>query len=301
MAPNEPHDHHYAPQFYLRNFACDEEKKKINAVMKHGSRAVWAQRSIKSIGFEHDLYVHMNRGTPVSVEGAVNRHVETPISESDTWAKIASGQSAALDRSDKPVLYALIRHLQARTPHALATFERLTQIAASPDSDIRFTDEEREMYAEFRADPTLTKAMFSHMSSSLDWTEQSYRGACLSILRSPVPFRTSTTPVVSISALEHPALWMPLPDMTPHHLGLALNKTTFAMLILADFDDAFSNREIDVDVARGLNRHIVGHFAFFEQFRHLISDRDGLVEEMTWAPYRLVEESERKIVFQRKP
>ena len=102
MTTNEARDHHYAPQFFLRNFAVDPEKKKITTVAKHGLQAVWSKRSIQGIGFERDLYVHMRRGIPVSVESAINEGVEIPISKSDTWAKITSGRTGALDRSDKP-------------------------------------------------------------------------------------------------------------------------------------------------------------------------------------------------------
>src|SRR2546423_840532 len=112
-----PRDHHYVPQFFLRNFAIDPERKRIATVAKHGDRAIWAERSIESLGYERDLYVHLRRGVPVSVETTINTRIETPISQSDPWAKIASGNTAALDRFDKPVLYALIRHLEARTPH----------------------------------------------------------------------------------------------------------------------------------------------------------------------------------------
>ena len=115
MNTNHPRDHHYVPQFFLRNFAVDPEQKKITAVTKHGSRAVWANRSIESTGFARDLYVHMQGGIPVSVETAINEGIETPISQSDAWAKIACGRADALDSSDKPILYALIRHLEART------------------------------------------------------------------------------------------------------------------------------------------------------------------------------------------
>jgi len=242
----------------------------------------------------------MNRGIPVSVEGAINRRVETPISESDTWAKVVSGQTAALDRSDKPILYALIRHLETRTPQRLATARELAQLAASPDSEIPFTDEERKMYAAFRANPDLERATFNRMSATLDWTEDSYKGACLSILRSPIPLRSATTPVLSIKAPAHPAIWQPLPGMTPYHLVVALNKTTLAMLLLADFDDAFMNIEIDIDTARYFNRNYVGQFSHFEHIRHLISDREGLADDMTWAPYDLVDDSDRRMLFQRR-
>lgn len=56
---NEPRDHHYVPQFYLRNFAVDPERRKVATVAKNGEMAVWALRSIEGIGFERDLYVHM--------------------------------------------------------------------------------------------------------------------------------------------------------------------------------------------------------------------------------------------------
>ena len=42
-------------------------------------------------GFDHDFYVHESGGVPVSVETAINERVETPISQIDTWLKIANG------------------------------------------------------------------------------------------------------------------------------------------------------------------------------------------------------------------
>ena len=36
MSQQKPRDHHYAPQFYLRNFAVDAEKRKIATVAKNG-------------------------------------------------------------------------------------------------------------------------------------------------------------------------------------------------------------------------------------------------------------------------
>ena len=189
---------------------------------------------------------------PISVEAGINRQVETPISKSDTWAKIRGNRTECLDRSDKPILYALIRHLEVRTPHYLATGHELARLSAMSDSDMPFTDEERAMYALMLAYPNEAKRFFNLMSSTLEWTEQSYRGAGLSILRSPVPLRLSTTPVMPISAPAHPALSLPLPGMVPYQLVLTLNRTTIASLVLADFDNAFSNEEISVDVAKGL-------------------------------------------------
>ena len=104
------------------------------------------------------------------VESTINTRIETPISQSDTWAKIASGKTIELDRSDKPILYALIRHLEARTPHYMATARELADLAASGESDIPFTQEEREMYAALRSDQELARAFANAMSASLEWT-----------------------------------------------------------------------------------------------------------------------------------
>lgn len=302
MVANEARDHHYAPQFFLRSFAIDPEKKKITTVAKHGSRAVWAPRSIENTGFERDLYVHMQGGVPVSVESQINEEVETPITKSETWEKIASGRADALDRSDKPILYALIRHLEARTPHYLATTRKLAQLASSSDSGIPFTDEERHMYAFIHANRNHASEMFDTMSASLDWTAKSYAGAGISIFRSPISLRTTTTPVLAIRAPEDPALRLPLPGMVPYQLVLTLNKTTIATLVLADFDDAFTNNEIDIAAARAFNRYFACQFASFESVKHLITDRDDdLIADMTWAPYDLVEDTARKITFRRRP
>jgi hypothetical protein len=297
---NEPRDHHYVPQFFLRNFAVDPEKNKITTVGKNGDFAIWAQRSIEHLGYERDLYVHLRRGVPVSVETNINSQIETPISKSDTWAKISSGQTHALDRSDKPILYALIRHLEARTPHYFATSMELAELAAAPDSDIPFTEEERQQYAFMRANPEAAKAMFNRMSSSLDWTEQSYKGSVLSVLRSPIPLRSSTTPVLTIGAPAHPTLKLPLPGMIPYQFILTLNPTTIASLVLADFDDGFMNVEISRDIARGFNRHFVGQFAHFEHVRHVVAGRDDLCTDMALVQFDLLKQTEHKIVFRRK-
>lgn len=299
---NEPHDQHYSPQFYLRNFAVDPDRKKIPTLAKSGPFAVWKMRSIKAVGYERDLYVSVRRGVPVSVETVINRRIETPISETPTWEKIASGQTDALDISDKPILYALIRHLEVRTPHALATQMELAQMAASADSPIPFTDEEREHYAFMRARPDLAKAYFDGMAASLDWTKRDFAGCGLAIMRSPIPLRASTTPVLLMRAPANPAISLPYPGMTPFQRFLTLNRTTIASLVVGKFSGGFMNTEISVEVARGLNRHFVRHLAQFDRIRHVITDRgDDLLTDMTWAPYDLVADTAHKMTFRRRP
>lgn len=297
---NQPRDHHYVPQFYLRNFASDPEKRKVRTLAKNGDYAIWAERSIESLGFERDLYVHFVSGIPVSVENTINRSIETPISQSDTWAKIQSGRTDALDRSDKPVLYALIRHLEARTPHYLATQLELARLAGQPDGDIPFSDEEKEIYAEMRANPDMTREVFNYMSASSDWTEAAYRGCGITVVRTAKPLRSSTTPVLVTGAPEHPALRLPLPGMVPYICNLVVNPTTVVNLVLADFDDAFLNVEQGEDFRLGMNRRFAGQFGYFPRVRHIITDAgEELVRDMTWAHYQLLKGGDRKMVFHR--
>jgi hypothetical protein len=262
--------------------------------------AVWAKRSIENLGFERDFYVHIADGAPVSVETTINRQIETPISASDTWKKITSGRSDALDRSDKAILYALVRNLHARTPHALETARELVAMASSPSSTIPFTAEEREFYADLQTAPGGPKALINSMASSFDWATNDFHGCWMAVMRSPVPLRSSTTPVLSVRAPAHSGLRLPLPGMTPYMLVLTVDPHTLVALAIGDFDGAFENIELDVAAATYLNKQYVGQFAYFPAMRHLICGRAGVVEDMTWAPYDFVEADERRVVFRRR-
>jgi hypothetical protein len=297
---NDAREHHYVPQFFLRNFAVDASRNRITTVAKHGRMAIWAERSIESLGYERDLYVHSVGGIPVSVETDINRRIETPISRSDTWAKIASGRAETLDASDRPILYALIRHLEVRTPHYQASINELAQMAADPGSTISFTDDERAHFEFIRGRQDAAKAMLNHKAATMAWAAGSFSGALLMICRSPISLRSSTTPVFPMPAPAHPAMKLPLPGMMPYQLVLTLNPTTLVCLVLGDFDGAFSNQPIDLETALGFNRHFVGQFAKFDHVRHLITDRDNLAGDMTWAPYDLVRDTERKLTFRRR-
>lgn len=298
MPNNEPHDHHVVPQFFLKNFAVDEERMRVTTLAKNGRMAVWMERSIRGIGYEHDFYVHIEHGRPVSVETHINRTIETPISQSDTWAKITSGQTEALDRSDRPILYALVRHLEARTPHYLATTNELAEMAEDPDSDMPFTEEEHQMYALLRSDPDLAKSMFNAMAAG-QFDARDFDSAYIRVTRSPARLRTSTTPAIAVPAPNHAAMDLSLPGMVPFQRVLTVNPFTLVTVIVGDFGGHFSNVTMDETMAAATNRMFAGHFARFPNVRHLVTSRDRLIEDMTWAPYELASDSPAKIVFRR--
>jgi hypothetical protein len=60
-------------------------------------------------------------------------------------------------------------------------------MAASPNSEIAFTDEERAMYAELRRHLELQKQIFNMMSADLAWIERDYKSAALTVVRTSLP------------------------------------------------------------------------------------------------------------------
>jgi len=298
VTSNEPRDHHVVPQFFLRNFATDEARTRITTLAKDGRMAIWKERSIKGLGYERDFYVHLERGRPISVETKINRTIETPISQSDTWAKIASGRSDTLDQSDRAILYALVRHLEARTPHYRATGEELSALAENPESDMAFTEEERRMHAFRRAHPAFAKFMFNTMATRR-FDQGEFDSALILVARSPIPLRTSTTPAIAAPSPAHSAMDLPLPGMVPYQRILTVNPHTMVSVVVGDFGGHFANLEIDLQTAMGLNRSFAGHFSKFPYVRHLVTGRENLVDDMTWAPYELVSDTPAKMVFRR--
>lgn len=94
MTTRAAEDHHYVPQFYMRQFALLEDKNKVMAVERHGDILNFARKSVGSIGYEKRLHDFVeNRGTK-SIESEVNKLVEMPFAESPTWKKIVDGECA---------------------------------------------------------------------------------------------------------------------------------------------------------------------------------------------------------------
>lgn len=193
----------------------------------------------------------------------------------------------------------LIRHLETRTPHYLATLTELMEMEASGTNEIEFSEEEKEMYKEFRENSHLAKTMMNTMASSLSWTAISVESSFLRILRSPVRLRTSTTPTISLPTPYHPNTDLSEPGMVPYQLVLALNPTTLACLVLGDFDGYFSNSSMTLQMALEFNRSYLAHFTKFQNVRHLVTGRSGLVDEMSWAHYDLISDTENKIIFKK--
>ena len=290
-------NNHYAPEFYLRNFAIDANRKKVTAVKKQGSKAVWQTCSIRSIGSCEDFYTKKVGDKVVSFESTIDRAIETPLARTQTWQKICSGNVELLDASDKSTLYFLIRHLEARTPHLKQTMADLLML--SGNADFKMSDSERLYFKSLRDNSYAAEEVFERLVLSPHRMGENYRRANISVLRTVVRVKTSTNPVFNIKVPNHPGLHLPLPGMVPYMNVLPITPHALITLVLGDIGHDFTNTVISDDVAKGFNRQRVGQFAFFPAISHLICDKDDLVDEMTWGPYSLDYETETKVVFSR--
>lgn len=299
MPNEEPRRHHYVPQFFLRNFAVDEERKKVTAVRKHGNRAVWAQTSIKSIAFETDFYVHTENGAPISVETTINKNIETPISKSKTWHKIVNGAIADLDASDRSVLYSLIRNFEVRTPHYRSTIQELAQLASQPNSGMQFSEEEKEMYALLRSDRTLMEAYVNEAAANARWSTDEFYSSGIAVCQVSEPTYLCTTPVHPMKVPTNSALRSVQLGLEPVSQLMPLTPNSYVILSLGDFDGSFTNEKVSPDAEQGLKRQIVGQFGFWPKVEHMVCPSDGLQEHLEWAGFEIVSDTPNKKIFER--
>lgn len=290
-------NNHYVPEFYLRNFAVDPERKKVAAVKKQGKKAIWKTCSIGSIGSSEDFYSLALDGQSVSLEGTIERNIETPLSQTSTWQKICSGDAHFLDSSDMFVLFALIRHLTVRTPHYQTTMAELS--AHSENPAFVMAEDERAYYRTLREAPAIREEIFAENAATLDWAIEDFRYANISIFRTNVRLHTATNPVYGIKIDYHPSLYLPVPGLTPHWSVLPLTPYAMAVLTMGNFGNNFENIKIEDDAAQFFNRHRLGQFVHFPMIRHLICDRSDLVSEMALEQYSVEYETENKVVFSR--
>jgi hypothetical protein len=123
VSANESRRHHYVPQFYLRRFACPDDANKVMMLERHRDVVVADRKSIDRIGYEDGLHDYDAGKGPASIEGALNKVIETPFSKSATWLKIANANCASLDETDRLPLYGFARHLQLRNLETLRFIE----------------------------------------------------------------------------------------------------------------------------------------------------------------------------------
>ena len=280
VAADQPKRQHYVPQFYMRRFACADDPNKVMAVERHHDILVADRKSIGSIGYEDGLHDFVEDGVAGSIEGEINKAIETPFSDSETWKKIESGACASIDATDGPSIYGFARHLQRRNLKTLRFME--TENARFLAGEIKdLTDEERAMLQWITETPGGAHQLFRE--GALD-TAMPADALIINVMvcRSPIPLRSSTNPTLMVS---YPGRQSVVGEMfnSLRTWWLTLDRH-WGAFIIAGGPPGFSNNDMPLDAARMVNRQYLTQLTHGGARYMLVDDR-FLESDLEWAGY----------------
>ncbi|PYE92716.1 uncharacterized protein DUF4238 [Rhizobium sp. PP-F2F-G38] len=289
MSEIEAKRHHYVPQLYLRQFACADDPNKVMVLENHLDIVVWDRKSIDRIGYDEGLYDYEEDGARSSIEGELNRHVETPFAASPTWAKISTGACGSLEETDRVPLYGFARHLQKRNLETLRFIERQNARYQAGELEAELTDDERDMHSWIAAFPNAAHELFR--TGAMDIMPPADASAInVMICHSPVALRASTNPTIVFSQPAHQSIfgrmfdglriwWLPL----DRHCGA---------MIVAGGPSGFSHQSVSADVVRLANQRYLIQLLQADA-RYLIADDDFLSADLNWAGFSFEQKTTR--------
>lgn len=280
---NTPRRHHYVPQFYLRRFACPDDANKVMVLEQHRDVLVADRKSIDRVGYEEALHDYDDDSGPASIEGDLNRLIETPFATSATWSKISSGASDTLSTKDKLPIYMFARHLQRRNLETLRFIETEHARVRAEGFDAEIDGEERDMHRWIEASADGAHALFRQ--GAIDIMPPADASAInVMICRSPIALRTSTNPTLIFSHPGEDSVFGPF-FKSLRTWWLTLDRQ-WGAFVVAGGPPGFSNNSLPLDAARVINqRYLVQHQNSLS-VRYLIADDDYLAGDLEWAGYR---------------
>ncbi|CAH0356815.1 MAG: DUF4238 domain-containing protein [Sphingobium sp.] len=281
MADNEPKRHHYVPQFYLRRFACADDANKVNVLERHGDVLVADRKSIGSIGYEGGLHDFVEDGIAGSIEGEINKVIETPFAASRTWKKIENGDCASLVASDSLPIYGFARHLQRRNLATLRFIE--TENARFVAGELtECTAEERAMHERLAATPGGIHHLFRE--AVLDTMPPEDADAInIMVCQSRIVLRTSTNPAVVISASGRKSVFGEMFNSL-RTWWLTLDRH-WGAFVIAGGPAGFTCNMFPEDAARVINRQYLTQMLHGDA-RYLLADDPFLESDLEWAGFK---------------
>lgn len=248
---------------------------------RHGDIVAATRKSIDRIGYEEGLHDFDDDGGRASVEGDLNRCIETPFSNSPTWLKISGGNCATLDAMDRFALYGFARHLQLRNYGMLQFIESQHARFLAGQLDDELTDEERAMHRWLAVSSGAPRELFraGAMATLLPSDADTIS---VMVCQSPVPLRTSTNPTIVVSHPGRRSVFGPMFDSL-RTWWLTLDRF-WGTFIIAGGPPGFSNGPIDADVARVINRRQLVQF-LNGGARYLLADDPLIGADLEWAGF----------------
>jgi hypothetical protein len=262
----------------MRRFACVDDANKVMVLERHGDVLAADRKSIGSIGYEDGLHDFVEDGVAGSVEGEINKVIETPFSASRTWWKIENGDCASLDANDSLPIYGFARHLQRRNLATLRFMEtEHARFLAGELTDL--TDEERAMHQRLAKTPGGIHQLFRN--SALDtMPPDDAAGINIMVCQSPIPLRTSTNPAVVISAPGRESVFGEMFNSL-RTWWLTLDRH-WGAFIIAGGPPGFTSNAMPEDAARMINRQYLAQLTHGDA-RYMLAVDPFLESDLLWA------------------
>lgn len=283
MTAGRPRRHHYVPQFYLRRFACADDANKVRVAEQHREYLVTDRKSIDRIGYEDALHDYEEDGATRSIEGDLNRVIETPFAASSTWTKVSEGAFGTLDDGDRVPIYRFARHLQRRNLETLRFIEAENERFRAGGLALDLDDEETDMHEWIAASAQGAHALFREgaMDTSLPPDAHAIN---VMVCHSPITLRSSTNPTLLISTPGRQSVFGSFfNDLRTWWLTL---DRYWGAFIIAGGPPGFSNLPLPPDAARVINRQYLVQRQNSLSVRYMIADDELLDEDLAWAGYR---------------
>lgn len=278
---NAPKRHHYVPQFYLRQFAIPGAASKVSVLERHRDVLVADRKSVGSIGYEQGLHDFVEDGVAGSIEGEVNKVIETPFSDSRTWEKIETVNCASLDEVDGLSIYGFARHLLRRNIRMLR-FMEAENARFRGGKLFELTFDERAMHRRIADGPGGPHQLFRQ--SVLD-TSMPEDAAEINVMvcQSPAPFRSSTNPTLMVSQPGQASIFG---DMfgSLRTWWLSLDRH-WGAFIIAGGPAGFSNNSVEPAVARVINQRFLTQLLHGDA-RYMLADDPYLQPDLEWAGFK---------------
>jgi hypothetical protein len=289
VVANEAKKQHYVPQFYIRRFACAGDENKVMVLERHCNVVVADRKSIEGIGYEERLHDYDNNGAPASIEGDLNKAIETPFSQDGTWLKISGGNCAGLNETDRLPLYGFARHLQLRNVEMRRFIETQHARYLTGELEDELTDEERDMHAWIASDPGTAHELFraGAMETMLPADASAVN---VIICQTPIALRSSTNPTVRLSHRGIDSIFGAM-FSSLRTSWLALDRHWGAFIVVGG-PSGFSTGAVPPDLARVVNRQYLVQL-LAGSARYMLADDDFLGEDLEWAGFTFAQRSAR--------
>ncbi|WP_158213716.1 DUF4238 domain-containing protein [Sphingopyxis witflariensis] len=294
---NEPKKHHYVPQFYMRQFVCPTDPKKVMTLERHRNVVVADPKSIEGIGYEDHLHNYEVDGVGASIESDINKAIETPFSRGRTWRKVSSGQSATLDESDRFPIYGFARHLQRRNLATLRFIESQHARYRAGELEDELTDEERDYHAWLAEDPGAAHKMFRAGATDTMLPDDA---AAINVMvcQTPIPLRTSTNPTLMISSPGHQSIFGAMfNSLRTWWLTLDQHHGAF---IIAGGPSGFSSSTVPPEIAHVINRQYLTQFLHGDA-RYMLAHDEFIPADLEWAGFVFEKKTTRGFRYRKQP